>query len=176
MNKKLITAASIALAACVAIGGTIAYLWDDTETLENTFTVGSIKIDLAENVEPNFHVTPGVNEEKDPTVTVESVDGPSYLFVEVTDTLNENLTWKTAAGWTPLPGNENVLYRTITADDKDATYPIIADNTVYVSNELTGEVSNLGTLSFKAYAIQQSEDFEDVTAAWDAVHAAADKA
>lgn len=176
MNKKLITAASIALAACVAIGGTIAYLWDDTKTVTNTFSVGAVDIKLTEDGKEegkNYDVIPGQNISKDPIVTLEKIASDSYLFVKVEDSL-AGLEWAKADGWEWLDTEKTVLYREVSTGDRGTEYHIIKDATVVVPNTVTNE-AELGALSFTAYAIQKQKDDENVFTpqeAWTAVQQA----
>ena len=50
MKKKKIAAliTSLALVGVVVVGGTLAYLTAQTETVENVFTVGNVSIDVEE--------------------------------------------------------------------------------------------------------------------------------
>ena len=50
MKKKILLASIIALslALLVAVGGTIAYLFTETNDIVNTFTYGDINIDIKE--------------------------------------------------------------------------------------------------------------------------------
>lgn len=84
-NKKMIIAVlSICLVAAIAIGGTIAFLFDKQE-VTNTFTVGNLDITLTE---PNWNdetdgkdLMPGDTEVKDPTIT--EVANDSYMRVKM---------------------------------------------------------------------------------------------
>lgn len=49
-NRKLILLLAIAAAMAVAVGGTIAYLVDQTESLVNTFTPTSVDVTITDNV------------------------------------------------------------------------------------------------------------------------------
>ena len=104
MNKKTVAL----LMACVllvgaAIGGTMAWLVDDTDPVTNVFTVGDINIDLKEhNYVPetntvgdtevikndNYLFVPGDTLPKDPFVTVKANSEKCYLFVRVSDDQN----------------------------------------------------------------------------------------
>lgn len=109
MNKKkaAILATSVALLGAVGIGSTLAYFSDKTDTLQNTFTLGSGykegDLTLAEsNVEQQenkdytriagttaeghtySNLMPGSHVFKDPTVTLDA-DIDSYLFIKISD-------------------------------------------------------------------------------------------
>lgn len=57
MNKKniLTAAVSLSLVACLSIGATLAYFTDTTETKQNTFTTGNVKINLIDELPENFN-------------------------------------------------------------------------------------------------------------------------
>lgn len=175
MNKKLITAASIALAACVAIGGTIAYLWD-SESITNTFTVGNVDITLTETEgvtqedgSREFKVTPGNTTLKDPKVTVEANSEKSYVFVEIDNTTNTDsiakdaITYDIAGGWTQLEGD--VYYQVVEANTEDQELGVFAGDVVTASPDILAGESVDGSIIVNAYAIQ-FDGFEDVNAAW----------
>lgn len=178
MNKKLITAASIALAACVAIGGTIAYLTAETDTITNTFTVGDVNVTLTEeNAVDNaqsFKVTPGVPVEKKADVSVVPGSEEAYIFVEAvaTDMEENGLTYEMAKGWTQI-GDTNVYYwMDVIGSDGIADIPVLMNDNVQVSNTLA-EIKGTPTLTFKAYAVQ-ADTFDSAEAAWAATFGAAE--
>ena len=101
-RKMLAMLLSMMLVAVVAIGGTYAYLTADTGVVTNTFTVGSVSIDLdeakvdlygvkdtaANRVKANdYKLIPGHTYVKDPTVTVAGGSEACYvrMFVEFTN-------------------------------------------------------------------------------------------
>lgn len=92
-SKPLIMALSLAAAAAVAVAGTAAFL-TDRDTVTNTFTVGKVDITLdetkvnpdgtpvspVERVEANdYHLIPGGEYVKDPTITVKAGSEESYV-------------------------------------------------------------------------------------------------
>ena len=109
-RKILVSLAALALVAAISIGGTLAYLTSQA-TVENTFTVGNIKITLdearvnqdgvagkldgdkfqtvedikdADRVQKNtYKLMPGHTYTKDPTIHVEANSENSYIFVKV---------------------------------------------------------------------------------------------
>ncbi len=100
-TKKIL---SLALCAVLLVAGTVAttvaYLTDN-DSVENTFTVGNVDIELDEasvdadgkettgnRQKANFyHLLPGHVYDKDPMVTVESGSEDCYLFVKVENEL-----------------------------------------------------------------------------------------
>ena len=67
----------------VAIGGSLAWLTDDTEPVTNTFTVSDINIGLAETTGENYKMIPGWYIGKDPKVTVYGGSEDCYVFVKI---------------------------------------------------------------------------------------------
>lgn len=177
MKKKLfISVVAVALVACFAIGGTLAWLADSTQTVTNTFTVGDIDITLEETTGETYKVTPGTDLEKDPKVTVLANSEACWLFVKVeAANWDEGLGYAIADGWTELDGVENVYYRQVAADEDNQEFFVLKNNEVTVSTDLTkadleAMAENAPKLSFTAYAVQQ-ENLATAEAAWAAVNA-----
>lgn len=100
LKKTLVLVCCAALLVCISVGATLAYLTSKTEVVNNTFTVGKVKIDLDEapvdedgkviegdRVKTNeYKLMPGHEYVKDPTVHVDPVSEESYIrtFVTVT--------------------------------------------------------------------------------------------
>lgn len=102
MNAKKIVTAGLALVmvAGISVAGTLAYLTSDGGEVKNTFTVGSVTIDLTEGEYENGvyteavrvdgeqsygKVTPNVKYDKDPVVHVKTDSEDCYVFVKVTN-------------------------------------------------------------------------------------------
>ena len=105
MNKKKLTIISVVLVMIMAVGGILAYL-TDTASVTNTFTVGNVDITLDETavnpdgtpklddqgnqvdrvIENNYHLVPGQEYVKDPTITVEPGSEESYVRMILTVT------------------------------------------------------------------------------------------
>lgn len=179
MNKKLITAASIALAACVAIGGTIAYLTDKTDTITNTFTVGDVNVALTEvgleegETEQSFKVTPGAPVKKEADVSVKAESENAYIFVEAVATdMGEpnNLTYQMAEGWTQIAGTNVYYWKDIIGSEGIENIQVLKNDQVQVPTDLK-ELTGNPTLTFKAYAVQ-ADTFDSAEAAWAATFGA----
>ena len=71
--KKKTLALVLALTLLVAgvVGGTLAWLTDQTAEVKNTFTVGDINIGLTETT-ADYKMVPGNTIAKNPTVTVKA--------------------------------------------------------------------------------------------------------
>lgn len=110
MNAKKIVAALLAVVLLigVGVGGTLAWLYDFTNEVKNTFTVGNINIDLQETVNgttvsaktnnvgnDQFKIIPGTTQLKDPKVIVAEGSEDCYVFVQITavNTTVENLKY-----------------------------------------------------------------------------------
>ena len=173
-NKTVAILLALVLAIGCAVGGTLAWLISQTESVVNTFTYGDIDIDLTETTGTEYKIIPGVNINKDPKVTVTAGSEACWLFVKVEEQgtfVANKVTYGIAADWTKGDGTkipENVYYREVNAAAAKAgeSYYILKGNTTYangvvtVSENLTkDEVDQLKgknpTLTFKAYAVQK---------------------
>lgn len=183
-NKTVAILLALVLAIGCAVGGTLAWLISQTESVVNTFTYGDINIGLAETTGADYKIIPGVNINKDPKVTVTAGSEACWLFVKVEEQgtfVANKVTYGIAAEWTKGDGTkipENVYYREVDAAAAKAgeSYYILKGNTTYangvvtVSENLTkDEVDQLKgkkpTLTFKAYAVQK-DGIKDADAAW----------
>ena len=105
MKKKLLKALSLVMAAvalvAITIAGTAAY-FTSSSAVTNTFTIGKVGIHLFESpvvngkIDPsaqlvngmktsngnNYHLQPGGNYDKDPTIYVDAASDASFLFVK----------------------------------------------------------------------------------------------
>lgn len=162
MKKKIvISIVAVALVLCCAIGGTLAWLTAQTDSVTNTFTVGDINIDLTET-ERDYKMVPGDTLAKDPKVTVKANSEDCYLFVKVaeSDNLAQFIEYVVANGWTQYE-ETNVWYREVSASTEDQTFEVLADNRVTVKGDVTKEMMTSSgftnpTLTFKAAAVQQA--------------------
>lgn len=171
--KKNTLALVLALTLLVAgvIGGTLAWLTDQTAEVKNTFTVGDINIGLTETT-ADYKMVPGNTIAKDPTVTVKANSEACWLFVKVTEStdLKDFITYAIAEGWTALPGVDGVYYREVPASAADQTFSVLAGDAVTVKSDVTRTMletakTDAPTLTFKAYAIQK-DHFATADAAW----------
>lgn len=171
--KKKALALVLALTLLVAgiVGGTLAWLTDQTAEVKNTFTVGDINIGLTETT-ADYKMVPGNTIAKDPTVTVKANSEACWLFVKVTEStdLKDFITYAIAEGWTALPGVDGVYYREVPASAADQTFSVLADNAVTVNSDVTKEMLTAKdfanpTLTFKAYAVQK-DNVASASDAW----------
>lgn len=178
MKRAVALIAMLVLALCIGIGGTYAWLTDNTPSITNTFTVGNIDIDLAETPRV-YKMVPGTEIDKDPKVTVKANSEACWLFVKVEESTNltNYIDYTIASGWTALPGVNGVYYREVTAGTTDQTFSVLDGDKVTVKNSvtksdmdaLTATVSPAPvqpTLTFTAYAVQKSGFESNVAGAW----------
>ena len=189
--KKAMLALVCALALVVgSVMGTMAYLQDQTQVVQNTFTVGKVGISLDEaNVDVygvvtegrtetgnEYKLIPGHKYAKDPTVHVDADSENAWLFVKVENGISaiEAAGDTTIAaqmevnGWTIVDGETNVYaYKDIVVKD--------ADVTVFSNFTLKGDaaVADYATakINITAYAVQV-DGFTTAQAAWDATYGA----
>lgn len=171
--KKKTLALVLALTLLVAgiVGGTLAWLTDQTAEVKNTFTVGDINIGLTETT-TDYKMVPGNTIAKDPTVTVKANSEACWLFVKVTEStdLKDFITYAIAEGWTALPGVDGVYYREVPASAADQTFSVLADDAVTVKSDVTRTMletakTDAPTLTFKAYAVQK-DNVASASDAW----------
>ena len=182
MKKTLITILATVLVCCFAVGGTLAWLMDTSETLTNVFTVGNIDISLAET-KSDFKMVPGNAVEKDPIITVKSGSEKCYVFVKVeveNNTFTDDskyLSVTLADGWTLLKDDVYYYNTTIDALNADKTIQVLKDDQVKVNDTVTKAMmdaineDNKPTVIVTAYAVQV-EAGVDATAAWNATFGA----
>lgn len=155
--KPMALLLALTLLVGCAIGGTLAWLTDKTDTVTNTFTVGDINIELKEhdlkddgtldlteevNANDDYKFVPGDTLPKDPFVRVLGTETKpseaSYLFVQVTVTNNSctknNVTadpiinFTVDSGWTYYGQKINGA---VDKHEEGETVPNYAKNGVY---------------------------------------------
>lgn len=178
MKKKTIAVVlALVLVICCAVGGVLAWLTDTTDSITNIFTVGNVKIALAESEDLDLKMVPGQDIEKDPKVTVEVGSEACWLFVKVekSTVLDSYIDYTVDNGWTPLDGVNGVYYKEVDATTaaNGAVYSVLTGNQVTVRDAVTQQMmddlnvtgATQPTLTFTAYACQ-SAGFETAADAW----------
>lgn len=174
LKPLLVAMAVVLLIGCVA-GGTLAWLTSTPSAVTNTFTTSDITITLDETststtaVEHNYKMIPGWTITKDPKVTVKAGSEKCFVFVKVTESTNFDkfMSYDIVDDWTQLIDKDGtnvpgVYFRIVDASaaDSDMEFPVLVDNKVQVSKEVTkGDMNALTpttypTLTFQAAAIQ----------------------
>lgn len=168
MKKKVtIAVVALALVLCFTIGGTLAWLVDESDEVVNTFTYGDINIDLSESTGNEYKMIPGNDIAKDPKVTVEANSEACWLFVKVEKSANYAdylANYTIADGWNKLDGVAGVYYRGVDAATAKAgtSYQVLNGNTVTVLDSveksdmeaIKNGTTEKPTLTFTAYAVQ----------------------
>lgn len=180
-SKKKLIAVALLLCLVLLIGGISAYFTDKTQTLSNTYTIGSIDITLTE---PNWvaanaqGIMPGDVLAKDPTVENTGASD-AYVFVKVSiptgtvdgvaDTelftlVNSNDVDGVNTGWTQVSrtagtGEVTYLYVYGSASTLSAVQPnasVTLFNKVRLVNPTNAATTTLanGSIDVTAYAIQ----------------------
>ena len=194
LKPLLVAMAVVLLIGCVA-GGTLAWLTSTPSAVTNTFTTSDITITLTETPtrpnteEHNYKMIPGWTITKDPKVTVKAGSEKCYVLVKVveSDNFDDFMTYSIITGenaWTELTGvtdtdKVKVYYRIVDASaaNSDMEFPILKDNKVQVSENVTKEAMNAltestyPTLTFQAAAIQYEMTNGKAFHAIDAYHA-----
>ena len=185
--------ASLALALCTVIGGTLAWIITQTEPVINTFTYGDINITLEEtdmnkdgDNDPNtntYPMIPGQVIAKDPVITFKANSEDAWLFVKLEKTANVDdfLTYEITDGWDALSGVDGVFYREVSKTDNDVAFTVLKGDTenpkgiVTVKSEVTKEqlnaldangASNYPRLAITAYAVQRDTNIATAADAW----------
>ena len=108
MKRILLTMVAALLLVVMSVAGTLAYLVSTTQTVNNTFTVGNVNIELDEakvqydaatnkyteltertKIGNEYKILPGVVIAKDPTVTVKANSENCYVRAMITVTSNQ---------------------------------------------------------------------------------------
>lgn len=172
-KKTLVTVLALVLIFAVAVGGAVAWLVAQTDSVVNTFTVGDINITLTETTGTQYKMIPGNTITKNPKVTVEANSEDCWLFVKVEESTNFGtyLTYSMATGWTALAGETGVYYREVGATTADTAFSVLNGDKVTVKDEVTKTALNgltaatYPTLTFTAYAVQK-DNIADAATAW----------
>lgn len=181
-KRTFVLLLALVLVFGAAVGGTVAWLTDQTDTVVNTFTTSDVDITLTESTGAAYKMIPGATIDKDPLVTVKADSERCWLFVklEKSDNFDDFMTYAMAEGWTQGDGINipaNVYYLTVNSADADSEYPVIKDNKVTVKDNVTKTMmngltaNNYPTLTVTAYACQYEKGDTNFTAAdaWDVV-------
>ncbi len=165
-KKSLAMVLALVLVLSVAVVGVVAWLTDETDSIENTFTVGDINITLDEKAGKDagyqFKMVPGNTIKKDPIVTVQADSEDCYLYVKLEKSGNFDsfLTYAMATGWEPVEGTTNVYVRTVKATDAVKSFSVLSNDQVVVKGDVTKVMLNgltaetYPTLTVTAYAVQ----------------------
>lgn len=175
-NRRIaMTFALVLVVALASVGGTIAWLTAETQSVTNTFTVGNIDIALAETTS-NYKMVPGNTIAKDPKVTVKANSEACWLFVKIEESTNldDFITYTVDSGWkelTGVTGVTGVYYREVAATTTDTAFSVLTNDQVTVNDGVTKAqmgaltTDTLPTLKFTAYACQK-DNVNSAAEAW----------
>ena len=191
-TKALLLAVCGVLLIVGTVFTTVAFLTSTTDVVKNTFTVGNVTIALDEkdvddstpnedrDIENEYHLVPGGEYEKDPTIHVQANSEDCYLFIKVKndiasveDSSSTIASQILANGWVVLceENDGSVIYylnEKVESDDDVQDIDIFANFKVSddVSNEtLAALVETEPSITVVAYAIQ-STGFGSAAEAW----------
>lgn len=186
-RKALLLSLCAVLLVVASVMGTMAYL-TSTDTVTNTFSVGSIHLTLDEapvdgtgkattgaRVKANsYNLLPGQEYDKDPTVHVTANSEDSWIFVKVengistledtSNTIASQITENN--GWTELTGVTGVYYKEYTKSTTVTDLVVFKTFKVAENANTSDAWTNGGTITVKAYAIQKA-GFNTAADAWE---------
>lgn len=175
ITKKLVIAVvAMAVAMCCMIGGTLAWLLHESNVVTNTFTYGTITIELTESNKTNktgiayTNVVPGDELDKDPVVTVKKGSEKCFVYVLITNQLGSAATYNITGDWIKIGEKDNtVLYRYTgkPVDASETEKDLAVFTKLTFSDDLTvKDVAELKdkTVVIKAYAHQSDNTTIDV--------------
>jgi len=137
-SKVAAVAIALVLVCCMAVGGTLAWLMDETDEVVNTFTSAELfadpttdftlwehevadedkdgqytltDVETDEGIE--YTILPGVNIPKDPTVDVVNLKSNAYLFIKVVSTLETGLSYALDDCWEAVDGYSGIYVYTV---------------------------------------------------------------
>jgi len=173
-TKLFVLLFAIALVVCAAISGSIAWLVDETSSMNSVFMVGDVNLNMGHQAEATtfsltgtsvsdnepIRIVPGwtvtVN---DPPITVSADSEDCYLFVRIAENIGDlapgaefkqYLFYDAAEGWTQGNGFEipaDVYYRTVPRSINPQVFDIIKNHEVQVSGDITkAMLENLQTI------------------------------
>jgi len=199
LRRILLTLACAVLLVSLSVGATLAYLTSTTQVVENTFSVGNVKITLDEApvdedgkatdgdrvMANNYHLLPAHEYDKDPTVHIAEGSEDCWIFVKVTNDISAIETkapygddgatgtiaeQMTANGWTLVAGETNVYaYKEVVSAEDDIVVFESFKILETVSKELIATYAGK-TITVQAYAVQE-DGFDSSAAAWAAAKA-----
>lgn len=143
-RKPLALLLAVTLLVVCAAGGTIAWL-TSTESIMNTFHIGSVDVELVETPK-EYKLVPGHVIAKDPAVIVKADTVDSWVFVKIAENgvpkenpqynLADFIDYAVAEGWAKLGSDSTVYYRKAETGKEDQKFPVLGGGT-YEDNDVT---------------------------------------
>ena len=147
-TKKLtIAVVALSLVLVLTIGVTLAFLINESNIVTNTFTYGTIKLELTEDEKNDkdglefTDVLPGDELDKDPIVTVAAGSEKCYVYVLIDNQLGTAATYNiSATDWTSIgTSGTKTLYRYNAVVDATST---AQDLTVFTKLTFVSDLDN----------------------------------
>ena len=188
MKKKnvLMMALSLALVAVIAVGGTLAYLTDNTGTMTNTFTFGKLQVEQKETADgvavsdgsghDYENLLPGATVQKDVKIKLVDNKTKAYVYVAVKNDNSTAVQYGNGEGdgfkagvtndWKPVTATEPAIadydLYVYTGGQADAKAVETFDFTTLFANAKVKEYSNnetmtTTTIKIASYAIQADQ-------------------
>ena len=177
MKKIVAVASALSLTAAVAIGGTLAWLTDNSDAKTNTFTYQFGELDkpisiTIKDVFPDGEMYPGADLNKDVGVTVNANSMDCYVYLEVQNgffgTTGVTLGLDTE-NWVVVDGENEATtiyrYKDVVANSADPrALPDLLDSVSFANTMDHNTLSDLDgkTIVVQAYAIQSDGTGESV--------------
>ena len=162
-SKSVLLIGALALIFVCTAGGTLAWMFDKTDPITNTFVVGDIAITLTESdtdgdgdKKTNSYSFETAGEDgkqfaisKDAVVTVAKDSEDCWLFVKVEESAKfgtlleyEMAEYEAAGGWkqlelSDLPEGTSVWYLKAIDNTSDKAFEILKDKSVYVKSDVS---------------------------------------
>ena len=164
MKKKiLITVLACVLVAALAVTGTVAYLTAQTGPVVNTFSFGTLGLELTETYAQDSKIIPGGTISKTPVISVTKGSEECYVYAEIVNGFGTDANLNISTDWA-LVGDSSTVYRykdTVNAVDASDNVPLTA---LFSTVSFSGETINSGnietvaekTISIDAFAYQAS--------------------
>ena len=192
MNAKKIVTAGLALVmvAGISVAGTLAYLTSTTGEVKNTFTVGSISMELKEEkvtkadgvwtegtdlVTENRYenIYPGAELPKTPVVTIKAGSEPCYVYVCVENPFDaESVAVTYNEDWSAIEtSGDKTVYKykeIVDANSADVVLTGAPMTQVTISEDVTDMTDLAGDIKVTAYAHQAKANGDDLTTTADA--------
>lgn len=177
-QKALLLSLSALLLVAVSVMGTIAYLTATSDEVKNTFTVGSVDLELDESdvdeygvpvadaqrvLMNEYKLIPGHTYTKDPVVHVALGSEPSYIFIKLVNELDAieadtTISSQLAAnGWTLVEGSNGIYKYSGSVDAREAKVDLNVFESFKLSSTVSAEtlaIYNTAEITITAYAIQ----------------------
>lgn len=159
-TKGLTLILALMLVVGCVVGGTLAWLTANSDTVTNTFSTSDISVKL-EETKSDFKMVPGYTIDKDPKATVVAGSEECWLFVKLEKSANfdQYLTYEMADGWTLVEDQTNIYARKVETANIGTAYSVLKDDQVTVLGSVTKDMMATAktsklTLKVTAYASQ----------------------